>query len=51
VMRRSGALYASFVEIAMRTRFKVLAAAIAVLAVRTSSAAMAEYPCAPGYRS
>src|SRR5260370_32967659 len=34
----------------MRTRFKVLAAAIAVLAAGTSSAAMAKYPCTPGYR-
>src|SRR5689334_15068206 len=42
--------FASFAEIAMRTRFKVLAAAIAVLAAGTSSAAMAKYPCAPGYR-
>jgi len=33
----------------MSTRFKVLAVA-AVLAVGTSSAAMAKYPCAPGYR-
>jgi len=40
----------SFAEIAMRTRFKVLAVAIAVLAAGTSSAAMAKYPCAPGYR-
>lgn len=34
----------------MRTRFKVLAIAAAVLGAGTSSAAMAEYPCAPGYR-
>jgi len=32
----------------MRTRFKVLAIA-AVLAAGTSSAAMARYPCVPGY--
>jgi hypothetical protein len=32
----------------MSTRFKVLAIA-AVLAMGTSSAAMARYPCAPGY--
>ena len=34
----------------MRTRFKVLALAAAVLAAGTSSVAMAKYPCAPGYR-
>jgi hypothetical protein len=34
----------------MRTRFKVLALVVAVLAAGTSSAAMAKYPCAPGYR-
>ena len=34
----------------MRNGLKVLAAAAAVLAVGTSSAAMAKYPCAPGYR-
>jgi hypothetical protein len=34
---------------AMRTRFKVLAAVAGILAVGTSSAAMARYPCAPGY--
>ena len=34
----------------MRTRFKVLAVVAAVLAAGTSSAAMAKYPCAPGYR-
>ena len=34
----------------MRTRFKMLAVAATVLAVGTSSAAMAKYPCAPGYR-
>ncbi|MGC1885324.1 MAG: hypothetical protein WA709_04380 [Stellaceae bacterium] len=34
----------------MRTRLKVFAAVAAVLAVGTSSAAMAKYPCAPGYR-
>jgi hypothetical protein len=44
------ALFCIFAEIAMRTRLKVLAAAIAVLAAGTSSAAMAKYPCAPGYR-
>jgi hypothetical protein len=32
----------------MLTRFKVFAV-VAALAVGTSSAAMAEYPCAPGY--
>ena len=37
-------------EIAIRTRLKVLAVAAAVLAVGTSSAATAKYPCAPGYR-
>jgi hypothetical protein len=35
---------------AMRTRFKVLAVVAAVLGAGTSSAAMAKYPCAPGYR-
>jgi hypothetical protein len=44
------ALFAGFAEIAMRTRFTVLAVAAAVLAVGTSSAAVAKYPCAPGYR-
>jgi hypothetical protein len=39
-----------FAEIAMPTRFKVLAVVAAVLAAGTSSAAMAKYPCAPGYR-
>jgi len=34
----------------MRTRFKVLAVVAAVLGAGTSSAAMAKYPCAPGYR-
>ncbi|HYZ39373.1 MAG TPA: hypothetical protein VE687_01970 [Stellaceae bacterium] len=34
----------------MRTRFKVLAVVTAVLAVSASNAAMAKYPCAPGYR-
>jgi hypothetical protein len=34
---------------AMRTRFKVLTV-VAALAAGTSSAAMAKYPCAPGYR-
>ena len=33
----------------MRTRFKVLAVIAAVVAAGTSSAAMAKYPCAPGY--
>ena len=33
----------------MRTRFKVLAVVAAVLAAGTSSAAMAQYACAPGY--
>ena len=50
-LRRDGALwrsFACFAEIAMRTRFKVLAVA-AVLATAVSSAAMARYPCAPGY--
>jgi hypothetical protein len=47
VLRRS---FASFAEIAMRTRFKVLAVVAGVLAAGTSSAAMAKYPCAPGYR-
>jgi hypothetical protein len=47
--RRSAAL-GCFAEIAMRTSFKVLAAVIAVLAAGTSGAAMAKYPCAPGYR-
>src|SRR5882724_5423251 len=45
---RSGAL-AGFAEIAMRTRFKILALVAAVLAVSMSSAALARYPCAPGY--
>jgi hypothetical protein len=44
------ALSCSFAEIAMRTRFKVLAVVAGVLAAVTSSAAMAKYPCAPGYR-
>src|ERR1700731_47410 len=35
---------------AMRTRFKVLAVVAAVLGADASSAAMAKYPCAPGYR-
>jgi hypothetical protein len=39
-----------FAEIAMRKRFEVLAVIAAVLAAGTSSAAMAKYPCAPGYR-
>src|SRR5947209_20407040 len=34
---------------AMRTRFKALTVAAAVLAVGMSSAAMAKYRCAPGY--
>ena len=34
----------------MRTRLKVLAVVAGVLAAGTSSAAMAKYPCAPGYR-
>ena len=34
----------------MRTRLKVLSVVAAVLAAGTSSAAMAKYPCAPGYR-
>jgi hypothetical protein len=33
----------------MRTRFKVLALIGGILAVGASSAAMARYPCAPGY--
>jgi len=33
----------------MRTRFTVLAMAAAILAVGTSTAAMAKYPCVPGY--
>ncbi len=33
----------------MRTRFKVLAVVAGVLAAGASSAAMARYPCAPGY--
>ena len=33
----------------MRTRLKVLAVVAAVLAAGTSSAALARYPCAPGY--
>jgi hypothetical protein len=33
----------------MRTRFTVLAVVAAVLAAGTSSAAMAKYPCVPGY--
>ena len=41
--------FACFAEVAMPTKFKVLAA-VAVLAAGTSSAAMAKYPCAPGYR-
>jgi len=34
----------------MRTRLKVLAVISAVLATGASSAAIAKYPCAPGYR-
>ena len=34
----------------MRTRCKVLAVVAAVLGAGTSGAAMAKYPCAPGYR-
>jgi hypothetical protein len=34
----------------MRTRLKVLAVVAGVLAAGTSSVAMAQYPCAPGYR-
>ena len=33
----------------MRARFKVLAVVAAVLAAGASSAAMARYPCVPGY--
>ena len=33
----------------MRTRFKVLAVVAGVLAAGASSAAMAQYACAPGY--
>jgi hypothetical protein len=55
IVRRSlggGALplFGCFAEIAMRTSFKVFAVVAAVLAAGTSSAAMAKYPCAPGYR-
>jgi hypothetical protein len=39
-----------FAEIAMPTRFKALAVVAALLAAGTSTAAMAKYPCAPGYR-
>jgi hypothetical protein len=46
-LRRS---FACCAEIAMRTRFKVLAVVAGVLAAGTSSVAMAKYPCAPGYR-
>ena len=45
-----GAHRRSSAERAMGTRFKVLAVVAAVLAAGTSSAAMAKYPCAPGYR-
>src|SRR2546421_9116382 len=37
-------------EIGIPMRFKALAVFAAVLAVGTSSTAMAKYPCAPGYR-
>jgi hypothetical protein len=40
--------FARFAEVAMPTKFKVLAVA-ATLAAGTSSAAMAQYACAPGY--
>lgn len=40
--------FGRFAGLAMSTRFKVVAVA-AVLAVGTSSAAMARYPCVPGY--
>jgi hypothetical protein len=46
-LRRS---FAYFAEMAMRTRFKVLAIVAAVLATGASSAAMAKYPCTPGYK-
>ena len=45
---RSGVVV-GFAEMAMRTRLKVLAVVAAVLAAGTSSAALARYPCAPGY--
>ena len=41
-------LFGYFLEVAMLTKFKVFAVA-AALAAGTSSAAMAEYPCVPGY--
>ena len=34
----------------MRTRLKVLGVIAAILAAGTSGAAVAKYPCAPGYR-
>src|SRR6202040_4163739 len=46
----SGALpfFACFAEVAMPTRFKIFAI-VAALAAGTSSAAMAQYACPPGY--
>jgi hypothetical protein len=41
-------LFGCFEEMTMSTKVKIFAIA-AVLAAGTSSAAMAEYPCAPGY--
>jgi hypothetical protein len=52
IPQKEGALqrsFASFAEIAMRTRFKVLAVVAGVLAAGISSAAMAKYRCVPGY--
>jgi hypothetical protein len=40
--------YASFAEVAMPTRIKLFAI-VAALAAGTSSAAMAQYACPPGY--
>jgi hypothetical protein len=48
VKRRASPLFACFTERMMPTRFKVFAI-VAALAAGTSSAAMAEYPCTPGY--
>jgi hypothetical protein len=45
---RDQSSFRCFQEVAMLTKFKVFAV-VAALAAGTSSAAMAEYPCAPGY--
>src|ERR1700730_1088256 len=47
-LHRTAALFACFAEIAMPTKFRIIAM-VAALAAGTSSAAMAQYACAPGY--